>query len=153
MEKFLGDVSQSTVDASVLNEFITTITNMTSESFSLDNRSFSWILDAYQLERTIELDINYGVEDENISIRIEILRNLKKDGFYRSRVIRSELYRIQSTFPQQDGNPKHQPSDELIWVDDNFLWSYDDDILASSYDSALKIVLEAIHDKVQQSLI
>ncbi|HEY9828496.1 MAG TPA: hypothetical protein V6D19_23905 [Stenomitos sp.] len=111
-------------------------------------QNFSWILDVYQLELAIELDIKYGVEDKSVSIRIKILKNLNKVGVYRSRVNRAELYRIQSTFPQKNGKPKHLPSDELIWVDDDFLWSYDDEILAPNSDSALEKVLEHINYKI-----
>jgi hypothetical protein len=50
-------------------------------------------------------------------LRLEILEKVTQPGLFRARVWRIESYRLQSTFPQENGEPSHAPSDELILKD------------------------------------
>ncbi len=65
-------------------------------------------------------------------------------SLFRYKVWRDELFRIQSTFPQDEqGNSKHMPSDENILI--GFGLKYIDeqkDFNAESKEDALEMILE-----------
>lgn len=50
--------------------------------------------------------------------RVEILKEYGSRGKYRARVYRKETFRIQPTFPQKDGTPQYEPSDEAVFIED-----------------------------------
>ena len=94
----------------------------------------------YELSKVFEFDLCLG--DESWPIRIEVLQNGSPVRF-RCRIWQSEFFRIQSTFPQDEGGlPRDHPSDELIWVrfSGPKLGAYDD-FQARDADAALTIVL------------
>ena len=55
-----------------------------------------------------------SLRSEELTLRLEIFEHLNESGVFSARLWRIEHYRIQPTFPQVDGMPAHQPSDELI---------------------------------------
>jgi hypothetical protein len=62
---------------------------------------------------TVELSVS--LEDEELTLRIEVYESLVRPRCFTARVWRLELYRIQATFPQAaGGRPAHDPSDEMI---------------------------------------
>ncbi len=61
--------------------------------------------------RTLEVQIN--LEDDDIVLRVELLQR-QGELVYRVRIWRIEFFRLQSTFPQENGEPRHAPSDEAI---------------------------------------
>jgi hypothetical protein len=98
----------------------------------------------FVLTKQAELDVSLG--DDHFSVRIEVLRALNRKNTFRVRFWRTELFRIQSTFPQsRRGTPAHQASDELILVDasDNMTGSWDA-IRSSSADAALRAAVAAV---------
>lgn len=73
----------------------------------------------FELIGTYELDISLTNPDDGdqFSLRIELFRALTDPKLFRCKVWRNELFRIQSTFPQDTtGKPKHEPSDEMVLV-------------------------------------
>jgi hypothetical protein len=66
----------------------------------------------YRLVQTWELLLDTGSEE--IELRIEISEQVDKSGTFKARIFRYESYRLQSTFPQNEGAPLHAPSDEVI---------------------------------------
>jgi hypothetical protein len=55
---------------------------------------------------------------ESFSFRIEIHRELGKASKLFAKIWRHETYRLQSTFPQANGRPSDEPSDETIIVEE-----------------------------------
>jgi len=64
------------------------------------------------LVETLELSVS--LEDDELTLRVEIFEMISNPRHYSARIWRLEHYRIQATFPQVDGSPAHAPSDELI---------------------------------------
>jgi len=105
-------------------------------------------VNVYELVKTFFITINVPIEEEaSINLRIEILRNLSKKHKYRGRVLRLERFRLQSTYPQHKGIPKHKPSDEAIWIEDYFLWMPDEAITSSNIAGAFKVIKTTIQEK------
>jgi hypothetical protein len=59
-------------------------------------------------------DVLLDVPSDEIDLRIEVSEQVGKSGTFKVRIFRYESYRIQSTFPQNEGEPVHPPSDEVI---------------------------------------
>jgi hypothetical protein len=75
------------------------------------------VIDLRELARVLveTIDLSVPLEDEGLSLRIELFESLAKPRHYCATIWRLEFYRIQSTFPQvAGGKPAHQPSDEQI---------------------------------------
>jgi hypothetical protein len=80
--------------------------------------------------------------DETLLLRIEISKTLTGPRAFTAKLWRIERYRIQSTFPQKNGAPAHQPSDEeLLMVENNFPF---DPVTAKSSEAALAKMLRAL---------
>lgn len=97
----------------------------------------------YELIKTIEFDVALG--DDGFSLRIELFRSTSDSTSFRAHVWRTEFYRIQSTFPQNDitNEPEHLPSDELIMIDDSMhLKGNYSDFQAENEDVAIQLVLD-----------
>jgi hypothetical protein len=94
----------------------------------------------FELIRTVELDLT--LDDETWPTRIEIFRDTERSDFFRCRVWQLELFRIQSTGPQERGHPAHQPSDHLLMVEWNgpHVGLYKD-FVAESAEAALSKVM------------
>lgn len=74
---------------------------------------------AFIVEKTLEIDAQVG--DDVFLLRIEISRAVRRRHVFRVRFWRTETFRLQPTFPQDaHGNPRDEPSDELILAD----WSH-----------------------------
>jgi hypothetical protein len=76
--------------------------------------------DVFKHIETYEVDICFGstCESDCFSLRIELFQSLNDKHFFRCKSWRTELFRIQSTFPQdQNGHNLHEPSDEEILVE------------------------------------
>src|SRR5260370_7609984 len=71
----------------------------------------------YALVKTVEFDVVLG--DDSFALRVELFQDKTRRQTFRANIWRNELYRIQSTFPQNPstGRPEHQPSDEVILID------------------------------------
>jgi hypothetical protein len=69
----------------------------------------------YELE-PLELD---GAQGRSIEFRIEINKSISSDIYY-PRVYRKETFRLVPTFPQMDGKPTVDGSDEIIVIEDNY---------------------------------
>ena len=97
----------------------------------------------YDLVRSVQFKVQLG--DTADDLRLEILRSRKKPFKYRAALWRLEFFRIQSTFPQDNGVPSHEPSDEFIWVDSTtILRKYDSPFSARSIAAAEKLVLAEV---------
>ena len=100
----------------------------------------------FRLLEGFELDVALG-DDEQFTVRIELLRSEADPELYRCRVWRSEHFRIQPTFPQDAGAPAHTPCDESLLVEDPSLLraSWDPDrFRAESPEQALARIQEAL---------
>ena len=71
----------------------------------------------FNLIKVTEFDLQLG--EESFRIRVELTQSHLERRRFRANVWRAEVYRIQSTFPQNSGRPQHEPSDELVWVNWN----------------------------------
>jgi hypothetical protein len=107
----------------------------------------------FALIRTVEFDVEVG--EDRFALRIELFVSESNPHTFRARAWRTEVYRIQSTFPQEalTGEPKHQPSDEVILID----WSSNIRGEYSTYEAesaaaALEIVIEDIHGTVDRAV-
>ncbi|HMI86916.1 MAG TPA: hypothetical protein VK550_22635 [Polyangiaceae bacterium] len=60
------------------------------------------------------LELNVTLEDDELTLRVEIFETISKPRHYSVRIWRLEHYRLQATFPQLDGSPVHAQSDEII---------------------------------------
>lgn len=82
-------------------------------------------LDAYELSKTIELDVHLG--GEQVTLRIEILRALGAAGTFRARLWRQDLYRLVPSFPRDADDEPTEQTDAAAFVD----WA---ELLDESYD-------------------
>ena len=68
-----------------------------------------------------EFSANFGKtpdgEDLMLDFRADILRHAEREECYRARLWEIEPYRIQPSFPQEDGEPSGLASDEFILTD------------------------------------
>ncbi len=97
----------------------------------------------YQLVKVVEFDVEMG--DDQFAVRVELLESNAKGRHFRARIWRTEMYRIQSTFPQDESmhRPAHLPSDETILVDHSmYLGRSYSDFEAESQDAALRSIMD-----------
>ena len=96
----------------------------------------------YELVKVLEFNIDLqGIEI--FPLRLEIFRSLEDNCRFRAHIWRTEFFRIQSTFPQEDGKPSHQTSDEEILVDFSHYLTVDyDDFRANSIEEAIELIIE-----------
>lgn len=87
----------------------------------------------------IDIDLSSLINDDKFSIRIELFQSLTDATLFRRKSWRGELFRVQSTFPQDDtGKPEHDPSDEMIltkFSQAHFMWN---DFYAQDHEAALE---------------
>ncbi len=99
------------------------------------------ISSVYELLKVLEFDLDLG--DDRFPLRLEIFRSLDDSCLFRARIWRTEFFRIQSSFPQEDGKPSHDPSDELILLDfSDYLAENYDDFRANSIEAAIDLIFE-----------
>jgi hypothetical protein len=101
----------------------------------------------FELAKTVEF--NLEVAEDHFSLRIELFQDISNAQRFRARIWRLEMYRIQSTFPQNetDGQPTDQPSDESIFVDTGaWLSQRYEDFRAETPDRAIQIILNDLRD-------
>lgn len=99
----------------------------------------------YEVIKVVEFDMD--LDFDSFSLRIELLQSATAPDWFRVHVWRTELYRLQSTFPQdkQSGQPLHEPSDENILVDWSSCLSQDyKHFQANNPEAALELVLDDI---------
>src|SRR5260370_7469854 len=68
----------------------------------------------YALVKTVEFDVVLG--DDSFALRVELFQDKTRSQTFRANIWRNELYRIQSTFPQNPstGRPEHPPPDQPL---------------------------------------
>jgi hypothetical protein len=97
----------------------------------------------FKLAEVREFDVVIG--GDWFAMRLELFQSESSAHVFRARLWRTEMYRIQPTFPQdtRTGAPAHLPSDELILVDQSYYLgrSYAD-FEAKSKATALQLVME-----------
>ena len=101
----------------------------------------------FELAKIIEFDVE--VAEDHFSLRLELFQDISDAQRFRARIWRLELYRIQSTFPQNetDGQPSDHPSDESIFVDTgSWLSQRYEDFQAETPDRAIQIILNDLRD-------
>ena len=86
-----------------------------------------------------DIDLSSAVTDDQFSLRIELFQSLTDATLFRRKSWRGELFRMQSTFPQDDtGKPEHDLSDEMILAEFSqayFMWK---DFYAQDPEAALE---------------
>lgn len=96
----------------------------------------------------VELKNQDGYDD--LRFRAEIILKPEEDGGNMEvKLWRKEFYRIQPTFPQENGKPTHEASDEIVLVEETGLLELD-----SSYrdsQSALEAIKKALNDRFAQT--
>src|SRR5258708_19781121 len=106
----------------------------------------------YALVKTVEFDVVLG--DDSFALRVELFQGKTRRQTFRANIWRNELYRIQSTFPQNPstGRPEHQPSDEVVLIDwsSNLRANYSA-FKAASSPAALNMLLNAIPPPLHHS--
>ncbi len=108
---------------------------------------------AFGLVRTIEVDLRLGDDTATITtIRVEFFRAEGDATRFRCRLWRLETYRIKPTFPQENGLPKHEESDEEILVDwTTFLKEDLIDFKAQDLESAERKVLDGLRSRAAEA--
>jgi hypothetical protein len=102
-------------------------------------------LDYSELVRTYELK-PYVIGDSEEQLRVEIFKRQDSSALYYPRVWRVEFFRIQSTFPQVEGEPAHDVSDECILVQHHIEdWA---SLTATSIESCMEQVIAVIQKDV-----
>lgn len=72
----------------------------------------------FEVIRTVDMaEIHPEIDVPSYRFRIELLKQLGHKR-YHARVYRKETFRVQPTFPQKDGKPQYEPSDEEIFIED-----------------------------------
>ena len=72
----------------------------------------------FEVVRTLDMaEIPLETDVPSYRFRIELLKQLGHTR-YHARVYRKETFRVQPTFPQKEGKPRYEPSDEEIFVED-----------------------------------
>ena len=97
-----------------------------------------------EILKTFEIE---SVEDNNskwLRFRVELVRESSEK--IRVKLWRVEFFRIQPTFPQNDGLPAHESSDELIVVDDSDLLDH----LTFSKDTDFQHIVEQVVKTLNQ---
>lgn len=97
----------------------------------------------YELVKVVELDVEIG--EDHFALRIELFHNNSSAHSFRAHLWRSEMYRIQSTFPQDESTnePAHLPSDELILIDhSHYLARSYSNFQAESQAAALQMIID-----------
>ncbi len=97
----------------------------------------------YELVKVVESDVEIG--DDRFPLRVELFQNTNDAHRFRARIWRTEMYRIQSTFPQDEltHEPVDRPSDETILVDHSlYLGRSYSEFEAESQEAALQLILK-----------
>ncbi len=99
----------------------------------------------FELVKTYEFSpIFWSDEREHFKIRVEVFRDLQEQNSYYARLWRLEDYRIQPTFPQENGSPKLSLYDKQFWVVDDLLnWT---DSRSESIEECLNKVVARLYD-------
>jgi hypothetical protein len=108
-------------------------------------------IEVFRVVRTSEFGLT--LIEESLWARLEISQSTIKPSRYRARLYRQELFRIQSTFPQRDGEPADEPSDESIWVDwSEILRTFTSPFTSRSAMTAERAVLAEVRQWLSHSL-
>ena len=101
------------------------------------------------LVETYEFQVEIG-EDE-WPTRVELFEAINKPNTYRARIWQTEFFRIQPTFSHDDkSDPKHEPSDEEIQIDQNSLLAGDfSQFTAKNREDALNKVVNAMSEHLE----
>jgi len=98
----------------------------------------------FTLIKTVAFDVQIADVD-SFTLRLELFQDEADSRRFKVGIWRTELYRIQSTFPQSEltGKPEHHPSDEEILVSfGHYLAGNYSDFQADNRDAALQVVLD-----------
>ncbi len=108
----------------------------------------------FVLVKTVAFDVQVADVD-SFTLRIELFQNESDSHRFKVGIWRTELYRIQSTFPQSEltGKPEHQPSDEEILISfaQHLAGNYSD-FTADNPDAALQAVLDDFQGRLRHWL-
>jgi hypothetical protein len=96
-----------------------------------------------EIIKTVDLQPIQMVSGDSLKFRIEIIRD-NLSGEFSAILWRVENYRIQPTFPQQEGVPNSDFADEEILVRDSYTL---ENIKAQNADSALQLALKTMEEK------
>ena len=100
----------------------------------------------FELVKTYEFaTIPWSGDGEDFTFRAEVFTDLQEQNGYYARIWRLEHYRIQPTFPQEDGSPKLGLHDKQFWVVDDFLLSWVDS-RSESIEACLNKVVARLYD-------
>lgn len=93
------------------------------------------------LLKTVEL-APIEVWDAQLRYRVEIYRSVEQGDCY-ARLFRLEYFRMQPTFPQEQGQPAHQPCDEWVLVEDSDL-ALSGELRGRTPQATLKATMDAM---------
>ncbi len=97
----------------------------------------------WEVVKVVDLnEIVLANDSPRLSFRVEILRGWRSRGVHRARVYRKETFRVQPTFPQHNGKPQYEPSDEEFFVED----------IAGNWDTLKGRTAKDVLDKVLRKL-
>ena len=86
-------------------------------------------------------------DEDRLSLVLDIYKIIN-DDLYFALVWRLEFYRIQPTFPQRDGVPAHDSSDEAVLVEESILHKWED--MESSVQDAIRRACKEIGDHLSR---
>jgi hypothetical protein len=98
----------------------------------------------FELIKTLEFEILSDCG--KIKGKMELFRNLENSEHFRLSTSEAEMFRLASTFPQNDeGKPIHN-TDEILWTEKTFPTNINDtkEFMAKGESEAVKIVLSRI---------
>lgn len=80
----------------------------------------------------------------SLELRVEISNLAGRPSRYRARVFRKEFFRLQPTFPQRRGVPRHSLCDEAFFVEDEGFLASNSEVKARTPTGALRKVTACI---------
>ena len=92
-------------------------------------------MEEYKLATISEFMLD--MDDETMQLRVEVFQSASNAQAFKLRIYRLEYFRIQSTFPQNNGKPLHTRSDHKVWVGSDEMLTYPEEVSANSVEEAL----------------
>jgi hypothetical protein len=101
-----------------------------------------------EIVKVFEAEADSGSSNgyDDLRFRIELIVDVVKPDNVRARIWRKEFYRLQPTFPQEKLQPKHEPCDELILIEETSILDAEA-VAAKDWNTVLNQVIEKLKER------
>lgn len=133
------------VDIANVSAYLVGMATTSSSEKNLHGR-FQQVIAVFDIE-----PIKLGREGDTLHFRVEIIKRTRHKQLD-ARVWRYEFFRLQSTFPQSSkGKPLHEPSDELVLVEDHTVLGSLIQTPYSNPERAFRYVVKRLSERLGKS--